>query len=92
LTFEILTAMVILNLISTFSLWRVAVQKPERLKKKFLSALLHSGPIVPKHQSPKAVVGSMVRDEDRRFFEDFQDFARIMDWWWAAHSSPHSLK
>jgi hypothetical protein len=38
MTFEVLTALVLLNLFSTFALWRVAVQKPERLRKKFLTA------------------------------------------------------
>jgi hypothetical protein len=84
MTFEVLTALVLMNLLSTFALWRVALQKPERLKKKFLSALLHSGPIVPQHQPPKAAVGSMAQDADRQFFDDFQDFANVMDWWWAA--------
>jgi hypothetical protein len=38
MTFELLTALVLLNLISTFALWG-AVRKPERLKKKFGSAM-----------------------------------------------------
>jgi hypothetical protein len=43
---------------------------------------------VPKHQPPEAAsegfkVSPFSPEEDRRFFDDFQDFAIVMDWWWA---------
>jgi len=86
MTFEILTVLVLLNLAATVSLWRGAARKPEKLKKKFLGALLHSEPITPKHQKPKSIgekFGSFVRDTDRQFFADFADFARVVNWWFA---------
>jgi hypothetical protein len=83
MTFDL--PLVLLILFLTFVLWRV--QKPERLKKKFLTALLHSKPIVPKHQPPEGAsegfkISPFSPEGDQRFFDDFQDFANVMDWWW----------
>jgi hypothetical protein len=41
---EILAGLVFLNMLATISLWQISARKPEKLKKKFLSALLHSDP------------------------------------------------
>lgn len=86
MTFDILALIVFLNLMATVVLWREAVRKPPKLKKKFLTALLTSEPVVPKHQPPK-VLGedfpSLITEEDRLFFDDFTDFAGVVNWWLA---------
>ena len=54
-----------------------------KLKKKFIKALRGSEPIVPKHQPPKSIgesVPSLVRREDRLFFDDFRDFGTVVNW------------
>jgi hypothetical protein len=60
--------------------------RPEKVKRKFFAALLNSKPITPRHQPPKAIsekISSLVADEDRRFFRDFEDFAEVVNWWLA---------
>ena len=55
-TLEILALLIVfLNVISTIALSRAFARKPEKLKKKFITALLDSKPIVPNHQPPKTV-------------------------------------
>jgi hypothetical protein len=84
MTFEVLGVIVFLNVMATIALWRAAARKPEKLKKKFISALRDSKPIVPKHKPPKSIgesVPSLVTKEDRLFFDDFQDFAVVVNWW-----------
>jgi hypothetical protein len=86
MTFEVLGIIVFLNVMATITLWRAAARKPPKPKKKFIAALLYSKPIVPKHQSPKTIgekVPSLVREEDRLFFDDFADFAAVVNWWLA---------
>ncbi len=86
MTFNVLIALVILNLLAVFSLWRAAARRPAKLKKKFINELLHSKPIAPKHQPPKVIgeaFSSLVTDEDRQFFKDFEEFADVMNWWFA---------
>lgn len=86
MTLNLLAVLLFLNLLATISLWRTSARKPETLKRKFLKALLHSGPITPKHQSPKSIgegISSLVTEEDQRFFDDFSDFARVVNWWLA---------
>jgi hypothetical protein len=64
-------------------------RKPQRPKKKFIKALRHSKPIVPKHQSPKAIgekFESLVQAKDKAFFNDFKQFANVVNWWL---SDPH---
>jgi hypothetical protein len=41
--------------------------------------LLHSKPIVPKHEAPEDLVGSMVFDDDQQFFADFREFGEIVN-------------
>jgi hypothetical protein len=82
--FDVLAVLVIVNVLATIALWRAAARKPAKLKKKFITALLHSKPIVPKHRSPKIVgdgLTSFVDDEDRQFFNDFAEFANVVNWW-----------
>ena len=80
MSFDTLTALVIVNLVATIALWR---RQAPKLKKKFLKRLLHSEPITPKHQPPKTQSVSLVRKEDRVFFADFADFANVVNWWLA---------
>lgn len=81
--FNLLVVIVTLNALATISLWQVAARRPEKVKRKFFSALLNSEPITPRHQPPRAIgegLGSYVSDEDRRFFRDFDDFAEVVNW------------
>jgi hypothetical protein len=84
MTFSVLIALVILNVMAVVSLWRAAARRPARPKKQFIAALLHSDPIVPKHRRPKDSgegFSSLVSDQDRQFFKDFDDFADVVNWW-----------
>jgi hypothetical protein len=78
---EVLIAIVAINAIVTLSLWRMMatkVSRPAGLNKKAGKALWHSDPIVPRHEKPK-VVG----DADTTFFDDFKEFADVVNWWLA---------
>jgi hypothetical protein len=84
MSFDFLAIVVFLNVMATIALWQAAARRPEKVKKKFTAALLHGEPITPQHQPPKAIgerFGSLVTDEDRRFFKDFTDFAEVVNWW-----------
>jgi hypothetical protein len=70
---------------------RRPVLKPAKLKKKFIEALLYSKPIVPKHEAPENLVGSLVFDNDRQFFDDFRDFGEVVNLWLADEYS-HSRR
>lgn len=84
---DVLVVIVILNAIATIVLWRTAARRPEKLKKKFFAALMDSKPIEPKHQRPLSIgEGWGVYDQDRKFFTDFEDFADVVNWWFA---DPH---
>ncbi len=52
---DLIIIIVAVNLLATFALWRKAARTPQALKKKFIAELLHSAPIEPKHDPPKAV-------------------------------------
>jgi hypothetical protein len=86
MTFYLLVFIVILNAVAIITLWRAAARRPPKPKKQFIAALLHSKPILPKHRPPK-VIGeaftSLVSEEDRKFFKDFEDFADVVNWWFA---------
>jgi hypothetical protein len=87
MSYEVLVAIVAINAIVTLSLWRMMATKagrPAGLNKKAAKALWHSDPIVPQHDPPKLVGGvlsSLARDDDRTFFEDFKEFADVVNWW-----------
>jgi hypothetical protein len=81
-TFDFLVIIVILNMMATITLWRTAARKPAKLKKKFVSALLSSEPIVPNHRPPVIGEGFLSKAE-RQFFIDFEDFADVVNWWLA---------
>jgi hypothetical protein len=86
MTFNVLFIIVLLNVIATITLWRTAARRPAKLKKKFLTALLRSEPIVPKHQPPKTLEGElqfMVSSREQQFFDDFKEFADVVNWWLA---------
>jgi hypothetical protein len=83
-SFNVLVVIVILNALATIALWRNVARKPEKLKKQFIKALLHSEPIDPKHRQPKTIgEGWSVGDKDRKFFTDFADFAGVANWWFS---------
>jgi len=70
-------------------LWQTAMRKPPKLKKKFVTALLHGKPIMPKHEPPKVASErfiSLANDRDRIFFKDFELFADVVNRWLA---DPH---
>jgi hypothetical protein len=84
MTFEVLTIIVVLSAMAIAALWKHAARKPPKPKKKFITALLHSEPIAPKHQPPKTIgdqFPSLVTEQDRLFFGDFADFADVVNWW-----------
>ena len=89
MSYEVLVAIVAINAIVTLSLWRMMATKASRpagLNKKAAKALWHSDPIVPRHDPPKVVGGklpSLVDDADRKFFDDFKEFADVVNWWLA---------
>jgi hypothetical protein len=83
---EVLAVIVGLMAVAIINLSREAARKPPRPNKRFLKELLHSEPITPKHNPPKAAGGEysgLVDDEDRRFFADFAEFADVVNWWLA---------
>jgi hypothetical protein len=92
-----LTIIVILTAMATVTLWREAARKAPRPKKKFITALLHSEPITPRHEPPHTVSGEtdfswLVTDRARLFFGDFVDFAAVVNWWLADVGSPWRLQ
>jgi hypothetical protein len=86
---EVLIAIVAINAVVTLSLWRMMATKANRpagLNKKAAKALWHSDPIVPRHDPPKVVGGrfpSLADEADRVFFDDFEEFADVVNWWFA---------
>jgi hypothetical protein len=85
--FDLIIIVVGLNVLATIALWREAARNPPEPKKKFIAELLHSAPIEPKHEPPKAVAQrfeSSVTEWDRMFFDDFADFATVVNWWFAS--------
>jgi hypothetical protein len=85
MSFEVLTIIVVLNALATIALWRKAAHRPEKLKKTFLKQLLHSEPITPKHEPPPPLKKDAwgVDEEVLQFFDDFRDFANVVNWWLA---------
>jgi hypothetical protein len=57
MSFDTLTAIVLVNVVITITLWLESRRRPPqpKLKRKFIKQLtdLHSKPITPKHQPPK---------------------------------------
>ena len=76
--YEILILLVLINLGFSAYVWRTFRRGPKR---KFLTKLLHGGPITPKHAPSSLQGGSepFVSDADRRFFSDFEIFADALN-------------
>jgi hypothetical protein len=75
-----------LNAIAIISISQTAARRPERITREFFDALLNSKPITPRHEPLTAVAEGwdlLVRDKDRQFFEDFWDFAEVINSWLA---------
>src|SRR5262245_39652592 len=84
MTFEILTVIVLVNLVLPIELWRRAARRPEKLKRKFRNRLWRSKPITPKHDPPAPLeTGLFVREAELQFFSDFEDFANVVNAWLA---------
>lgn len=89
LSYDVLTAIVAINAIVTFSLWRLVatkVTRPAGVNKKAAKALWNSDPIVPRHEPPNFVGRDNPGwgdDAARTFFDDFKEFADVVNWWLA---------
>jgi hypothetical protein len=84
MTFDILVVIVVANVIAIVLIVQAIARKadkPEKLKKKFIGALLDNKPIVPKHERPKTIGFSW--EDPRQFLNDFEDFADVVNWWLA---------
>jgi hypothetical protein len=80
MTFEILTIIVLLNVVATIELWRRAARRPEKLKKKFCDRLWWGNPITPKHEPPPPLKTGMGVRNPEQFSSDFEDFANVINW------------
>lgn len=85
MSYEFLTIIVTLNALATIALWRTAAQRPQRLKKQFFDRLLRSDPITPKHEPPPPLKKDewWVNEGVMKFFDDFEDFGYVVNWWLA---------
>jgi hypothetical protein len=88
MSYEVLSFIVAVNAVVTFSLiralWQMdATKGPTRLNKKFAKLLWHSDPIVPRHDPPKIDFSQRefqgVYAYRREFFLDFKEFADVMN-------------
>jgi hypothetical protein len=88
-SFQILTIVVFVTAGATIELWQRAARRPEKLKKKFLKRIFDTKPITPKHEPPPrevetpGVFGKKAKTELMQFFNDFEDFANVVNWWLA---------
>jgi len=80
MTFEILTIIVLLNVVATIELWRRAARRPEKPKKKFRDCLWWGNPITPKHEPPPPLKTGMGVRNPEQFSSDFEDFANVINW------------
>lgn len=89
INYDVLTAIVATNAIVTLSLWRLMatkVTRPAGLNKKAAKTLWNSDPIVPRHEAPNFVgrdIPGWGDDAVRTFFDDFKEFADVVNWWLA---------
>ena len=93
----VLVTVVWINAIATILLWRRMATKasqPLRLNKKAEEAVWHSEPVVPRHDAPKVVGGGLplVDDIDKAFFEDFKEFADVVNWSLADKFTPSPFR
>jgi hypothetical protein len=81
MTFETLVSIIVfVNLALTIELWRRAVRRPEKLKRKFRNRLWWSKPITPKHEPPPPLKTGMGVRNPEQFSSDFEDFANVINW------------
>jgi hypothetical protein len=81
MTFETLVSIIVfVNLGLTIELWRRAVRRPEKLKRKFRNRLWWSKPITPKHEPPPPLKTGMGVRNPEQFSSDFEDFANVINW------------
>ena len=74
-----LEGVVAMNTAVMFALWQQTALRPQKYKKKFLKQLFHSEPIGPRHQPTKHDDDGLSARE-RPFFNDFEDFAEVVNW------------
>jgi hypothetical protein len=89
MNYDFLIILVAITALMTFGLWR-SVNRPKykQLKKKFRKALWESGPIEPKHNKPTFKPVGFDRTEwTAKFFDEFDDFADVMNWYLADDAS-----
>jgi len=83
MTLGVVGVIVAFNVLATIALWRIAVLRPAGLKTKFVNQLLHSEPITPVHERPPPLDRGAWRVDDHvyQFFNDFADFADVVNQW-----------
>jgi hypothetical protein len=89
MSYEVLSFIVAVNAVVTFSLIRALWQmdaakanRPARLSKKAAKLLRHGDPIVPRHDPPKidfSKFSGNSAQSTREFFRDFKEFADVMN-------------
>jgi hypothetical protein len=81
MTFKtLLYIIVFVNIALTIELWRRAVLRPEKPKKKFRKRLWWGEPITPKHEPPPPLKeGGMSVRNPEQFSKDFEDFANVVN-------------
>ena len=94
---EVLVVIAVINAVATIFLWRqmgTKASRPLRLNKKAEDAVWRSEPIVPRHDPPKLVGGGfpLANDVDRAFFEDFKEFADVVNWSLADRFTPSPFR
>jgi len=82
---SVLAVIVFLNVGATIRLAKGSAPASPQPEEEEIAALMRSEPMTPKHQPPKAIneggYFSMFVDEwDRLFFDDFADFASVVNW------------
>jgi hypothetical protein len=83
MSYETVVAIVVCNAAATLLIFLgmlgmgfTKANRPVRLPRKATKLLWRSDPIVPKHDPPEGPE----HDADRVFFEDFKDFAHVINW------------
>jgi hypothetical protein len=97
MSYEVLVVIAVINGIATILLWQQVAAKANqrlRLNKKAEDAVWRSEPIEPRHDPPKVVGGGfpLANDVDRAFFEDFKEFADVVNWSLADKFTPSPFR
>jgi hypothetical protein len=83
MTVEILSVIVLVNLLLTLWMWQKRSGGP---KKKLYWDLATGASITPNHQRPNAIgerCAGLVQETDRQFFDAFHSFGDVVNWWLA---------